>query len=63
MLQRTHVLAPEFVVGNPGGFVVVFAVANWANMTNVQVDTGECDFSNDAPAVDGLGNGVEQTIA
>ena len=63
MLQRAHVLASELVVGYPGVFVVVFAKANRANMAYVHVDTREGDFTNHTPAVDGLGDGVKQTVA
>ena len=63
MLQRAHVLASELVVGDPGVFVIVFAVANRAYMANVHIDTWEGDFTYHAPAVDGLGDGVEQTVA
>ena len=56
-------MASELVVGDPGVFVVVFAVANRAYMANVHVHTREGDFADHTPAVDGLGCGVEQTIA
>ena len=32
-------------------------------MANVHVDTWEGNFADHAPAVDGLGDGVEQTVA
>ena len=63
MLQRTHILASELVVGDPCVFVVVFAKANRANMANVHVDSGEGDFADHTPAVDRLGDGMEQTVA
>ena len=56
-------MASELVVDYPGGLVVVFAVANRANMANIHVDAWEGDFTDHAPAVHRLGDGVKQTVA
>ena len=63
MLQRTHVLASEFVVGDPCVSAVVFAPADGADMPDVHVHAGEFDASDHAPTVHGLGYCVEEAVA
>ncbi len=60
VLQRAHVLAPQSVVGYPGLGIVVFGPGEVAHVANVHVHAGEGDLANHAPAVHGLGDGVEQ---
>ncbi len=60
VLQGAHVLASELVVGNPLLAVVVFGSADEPHVADVDVDSGEVDLSDDAPAVDGLGDCVKQ---
>ena len=63
MLQRTHVLATQPVVGHPFPVVVVFGPGDVAHMADVHVYPREGDLSHHAPAVDGVGHGVEQAVA
>ena len=62
MLQRTHVLAPQAVVGHPFLLVVVFRPGDVPHMANVHVHPGELDLPHHAPAVDGVCHGVEQAV-
>lgn len=62
MLQGAHVLTPEFVVSNPAGWGVVFGPAQESDRANVQVDAGELDRADDAPAVHRLGDGVDEAV-
>ena len=63
MLQRTHVLPPQLVVGDPCSSVIVLAPANRADVADVHIHARELDGAYHAPAVDGLGDGVEQAVA
>ena len=63
MLQRAHVLAPQPVVRHPLLLFVVFGPSNVAHMADVHVHPRELDLSHHAPAVDGVGHGVEQAVA
>ena len=62
MLQSTHVLAPQPVVGHPFLLVVVFGPGDVPHMADVHVHPGEGHFSDHAPAVDGVCHGVEQAV-
>ena len=62
MLQRTHVLPSELVVGDPGITVVVLAPANRTDVADIHIHPGKLDGSDDSPAVHGLGDGVEQAV-
>lgn len=63
MLQRTHVLTSQAVVGDPRFVVVVFGPAEVSDVANVHVDSGELDASDHAPAVDRLSDGMKQAVA
>ena len=63
VFQCAHVLPPQAVVGNPFGFLVVAAPGNLAHVSDVDVDARECDFADDAPAVDGIDQRMQQTVA
>ena len=62
VLQRAHVLAPQPVVRHPLLLVVVLGPGNVAHMADVHVHPRELDLPHHAPAVDGVGHGMEQAV-